>query len=191
MVYWGLEEVFYQWETIGVFEIVLPFLLIFAIVYGILSSTKFLGENQGVYVVVAVVLGFLSLRWRFFLSEFLSELFPRLGVALAVILAILILVGMFIASDERRYWGWGLSAIAVIAAAVIIYQTFDRLGYFTWGWGYTSDLAGLIVLAIVIIGVIIAIAAGSSKRDRNRLSGDIGFLPGVSWLANPTGKPPK
>ena len=85
---------------------------------------------------------------------------------------------MFIAEDETRYWGWGLGAIGALVAIIIFYQTFDRLGYSTWGFG--GDTAGLIVLAILLVGVIIAVAA-SGKKDSNRDAnkGNAKWLPWV------------
>ena len=43
------------------FQIIFPFLFIFAIVYGILSYTKFLGENKSIHSVIAVVLAIMAL----------------------------------------------------------------------------------------------------------------------------------
>jgi len=167
-LYGGLADIFYQWEYLGVFDYLLPFLLVFAVVYGILSSTNFLGRNRSVYVIIAVVIGLISLRWQYFLSSFLSEAFPRLGIGLTIILGLLILVGMFISEDETRYWGWGLAAIGFITAIIIFYQTFESLGYYMWGYG--SDTAGLIILAVLLIGVIIAVAASGGNRDRTTRS---------------------
>jgi len=165
-LYGGLQDIFYQWEYMGVFDYLLPFLLVFAIVFGILSSTKFLGKNKGVYVIIAFVIGLLALRWQFFFSEFLAEIFPRLGIGLAIIMTLLILVGIFISEDETRYWGWGLAAVGFVITLVIVYQTFDRLGYYMWGYG--TDTAGLIILAVLLIGIIIAVAASGGRRSEEK-----------------------
>jgi len=184
-LYSSLQDIFYQWEYMGVFDYILPFLLVFAVVFGILSSTKFLGKNNAVYVIIAIVIGLLALRWQFFFSTFLAEIFPRLGIGLAVILTLLILVGMFIAEDETRYWGWGLAAIGFIIALIIVYQTFDNLGYSSWGFG--NDTAGLIILAVLLIGVIIAVAAsGKRSGERTHGYGQTMFLPG--WGKESPGK---
>ena len=172
----SLVDILAQWEYYGVFDILLPFLLIFAVVFGIMSSTKFLGENKGVYVVVAFTIGLISLRWRYFVSDFMSEIFPRLGVGLAVLMTILILVGIFIARDESRYWGWGLASIGFIIAIVVVYQSFDRLGLSTWGYG--DDSVGMIILAVLLIGVIIAIAASGSHKSGDKSKGKAVFLSG-------------
>ena len=41
-----ITDVLNQWADWGVFAYILPFLVIFAIIYGILSNAKILGENM-------------------------------------------------------------------------------------------------------------------------------------------------
>jgi hypothetical protein len=77
----------------------------------------------------------------------------------------MIVLGLFIAKDERRYWGWGLAVVAFIIGIVIIFQAFDRLGYI-WGMGFLdSEFIGFIVLAILLVGIIIAVAAGGREKE--------------------------
>jgi len=176
MVFGSIADIFLQWDYIGVFDFVLPFLLVFAIVFGIISSTKFLGSNRGVHVVIALVIGLMSLRYQGFLSGFLSELFPRLGIGIAVLLTVMILVGAFIAKDEARYWGYGLSALAVIIAVVVIYQSFDSLGLI-FGSGFDSETVGFIILGLLIVGLIVAVTVSRSEST-DKHKGKAIFLPG-------------
>src|SRR3989338_10579622 len=90
-----------SWEQAGFFSYVLPFLLIFAIVFGILTKIKLFGaENKGLNAVVAIVVGLLSLQFSF-VPIFFSEIFPRMGIGLSVILAVFILVGLFLPSRSE------------------------------------------------------------------------------------------
>ena len=153
------------WESAGIFDFLLPFLLIFAVVFGILSTIGIFGKNKGVNVVIAVTIGLLALRLDF-VPRFFTEIFPRLGVGLAVILVALILMGLFVAADERRYWLWGLGTISVIAFFIIITRSFDVLG-----WLYTyagGDLAGWIIGAILVIGLIVAVSAAGAEKQPGR-----------------------
>lgn len=173
----SIVDIFYQWESLGLFDFVLPFLLVFALVFGILSSTRFMGNNKPVYIILAIVIGLMSLRYQYFLSTFMSELFPRLGIGLAVLLATLILVGLFIAEDEARYWMYGLAAIGVIIAISVVYQSFSASGFLS-GFGYESDLIGYIFLGILIVGVIIAVAVGGrsgTQTGRGRIKSITGW----------------
>jgi hypothetical protein len=165
MVLGSIADIFYSWEYLGIFDFVLPFLLVFAVVFGILNTTKVLGHNRGVSVIISVVIGLMSLRYRYFFSDFLSEMFPRLGIGLAILLTLLILVGLFIAEEEQRYWGWGLATIGFIITIVVIYQSFNNLGWYFGGFG--TDAIGFIVLAILIVGVIIAVGASGGKSSND------------------------
>ena len=151
-----------QWEAQGVFDFLLPFLLIFAVVFGILTTTNILGKNKGVHIIIAFVIGLLALRLDF-VPRFFAEIFPRLGVGLAVILSLIILIGLFVPQDEMRFWLWGLGAIAFVIAIVVISQSFEGFGWFSSG-SY-SDYVGWIIGAVLIIGLIIAVSSASGGED--------------------------
>ncbi len=162
MVFGSIADIFYQWEYLGVFDFILPFLLIFALIFGILDSVRPFGKNQSIYIVVALVISLMSLRFQNFVTDFMTELFPRLGIGISIMLAIMIMAGLFIADDVRRYWFYGLSALGSLIAIAALYQTFDILGWYSSGSG--SQEIGLIILGVLLIGVIIAVGASGSER---------------------------
>jgi hypothetical protein len=153
-----------QWQGYGVFDYILPFLLIFAIIFGILRSTNILGKEKGVHVIIALVVGALAI-WsgRGYVQRFFSELFPQLGVGLAVILSLVILIGLFINAKEARVWGWVLAVVGVIVWLVILVGSAENVGW--WGGGAIEDYAGLIIGAVLLIGVIIAVVASGGKKE--------------------------
>lgn len=161
-----IADILNQWQAVGVFNILLPWLLFFAVVFGILNTTKILGGHKGVQVIIAAVLGALAIQYNYF-SDFLNVMAPNLGIGVAVILAIMIIVGLFIPSDERRYWLWGLGAISFIVAIIVISNAFDALGYNSYLY---SDYVGYIVGAVLLLGLVIAVGAsgGDDKRDKGK-----------------------
>ena len=153
--------IFTQWEAAGVFEFLLPFLLIFSIVFGILTTTNILSKQKGLHIIIAVIIGLMSV-WAFnslgfTLGQFLTELFPRFAVGLSVLLVIMILIGLFVPDNDKKYWLWGLGAIGFIIAIVVITQTFDRFTGFSFGSNY-GDYVGWIIGAVILLGLIIAVA---------------------------------
>ena len=159
-----IADVLNQWQSAGVYDYLLPFLLIFAVVFGILESTKILGKQKGVHVIVSITVGLLALQLGF-VQIFFRELFPRLGVGLAVILALLIMTGLFITTKEAKYWMWGIAGVAVIVWIIILVGSTQTLGWFGSSFGgYMGDYAGLIIGAVLLIGVIIAVAASNSEK---------------------------
>ena len=156
-----IADILSQWQTAGIFDYVLPFLLIFSVVFGILASTNILGKQKGVNVIVSLVIGLLALRLGF-VQLFFAQIFPRLGVGIAVILALLIMTGLFINSKEAKYWMWAIAAIAVIIWIIVLVGSFESSGWFGLYGGYIGDYAGLIIGAVLLIGVIIAVVASNS-----------------------------
>ena len=156
-----IADILNQWQTMGVFDYVLPFLLIFTVIFGILEATNIVGKNKGVHVVIALVIGLLALRMGF-VQAFFTEIFPRLGVGLAIILALLIMTGLFINSEQAKYWMWGIAAVAVVVWIIILVGTFQNVGWIG-GYGFFEDYAGMIIGAVLLIGVVIAVVAAKSE----------------------------
>lgn len=152
-----------QWEAYGVFDYLLPFLLIFALVYGILDKIKVTGENRGVHAVIAVVVGLLALRMQI-LQDFFRTVFPRLGVGLAVLLVIVILAGLFM-GENKKQWYWGFGAVGVVIAIIIITQSFSDINGLGGG-GTWDNYAGLIIGAVLVLALVILVAvSGGSKSE--------------------------
>ncbi len=148
------------WGSAGFFSYILPFLLIFALVFGILTRVKIF-DNKAINGVIALVVGLLSLQFHF-VPMFFSEIFPRLGVGLAVILCLLILGGLFF-DPKNKMLNYGLLGVGVIVFLVVLVQTFGWLGWWNlqiWYYNWQGILGVVIFLAI--IGLIVG--SGSKKK---------------------------
>lgn len=167
----AIGDLLFQWEQAGVFNYVLPFLLIFAMVFGILSKMNMFGSKdgtstgKGINVVIALAVGFMSLQFNF-VSVFFSEIFPRFGIALSIILVLLILAGLFIDPKNKGFMV-GLSVLVLIIVAVVVLQSLDAFGWYAgYGVGYWFGGNWATVLGILVfVGLIIAVIAGSSKSN--------------------------
>lgn len=163
MAFGSMADILFQWENMGVFSFALPFLLVFVIVYGILTSTKFFGDNNKVYIIIALVVGLMSLRYENFFATFLSELFPRLGIGLAILLTVLILVGVFIGNKDN-YWRYILMAIGAVIAIAILWQVSGAMGYNLTD-SYGGESIGWLIFGVLLIGTIIAVATTGKERS--------------------------
>lgn len=143
----------------GFFSYLLPFLLIFALVYGILLRLDFFKGNKSVNGIIALAVGLLALQFEF-VPLFFSEVFPRVGIGLAIILVILILMGLFMPkANWVTYVLFGVSALIVI---IILIQSGGYFGsdigyWFSYNWPW---IAG-VVFMIIVISIIVN--AGSEK----------------------------
>ncbi|MEK6827230.1 MAG: hypothetical protein AABX99_01980 [Nanoarchaeota archaeon] len=82
-----LGDLLAKWEQAGFFSYLLPFLLIFALIFGILLKLNIFKDNKMVNGIIALSVSLMSLQFGF-VPDFFSQIFPRVGVGLAIILAI-------------------------------------------------------------------------------------------------------
>ena len=152
---YSIGDVLNRWADLGVFAYVLPFLMIFALVYGILIKTKILGDNKGVNATIALAFGLLALQFDY-VSGFYASIFPYAGMGLAVLLISMILLGLMGDPDKKGNKIW-LAIGAVIFAVVL----FAALGDTYWLGGVGYSLAGAapvlfgIALVVGVLGFII------------------------------------
>lgn len=167
----SIPEILSQWESAGIYDYVLPFLLLFAVIFGILSATSAFGKNKGVHVTVALVVALLATRLPM-VRDFFREIFPRAAVGIAIILVLVILVAAFIPDTHMSGWMIGIYSLGAIIALIVVFNSFNALNWFGSDWW--SDWGAWIIGALLIIGVIIAIAIperSSTTRSKFPLAG--------------------
>jgi hypothetical protein len=161
-----------QWEFIGVFDLMLPFLLIFAVIFGALTSTNILGGHKGVNLIIALVIALMALRLNF-VSAFFTELFPRFGVGLAILLVVVILAALFIPNQHKKGWAIGFAIAGVVIGIIAVINSSNQFNFF--GSFFWQDYWGMIIGGVILVIVIIAIFATSGKRPPD--SGPAIFTP--------------
>lgn len=160
-----------QWEALGVFTYLLPFLLIFAIIYSVLSFTKVFKGNKAVNAVISLAVALLALQFQI-VPVFFAEIFPRVGIALSVLLAIVIIGGFFAdPNKEGNEWiRWVLVGITAIILIVVLGGTFSSFGI-GWGlgggWFYAVNWSR-ILFVVIVVGLIIWIIFAGNKGNNEK-----------------------
>ena len=157
-----------QWEQAGVFSYVLPFLLIFAIIYGILSKTKIFGdENKNLNTVISLVIGLLALQFDF-VPLFFSEIFPKVCVGLAIILAMIIVLGLFLPNSATKF-NYLLLGAAAIVFFIVVSRSFSNLGYYASNsgiWNIIYANLGSITIIVIVIAAVSAVIGASAPTTQ-------------------------
>ena len=153
-----------DFERFGVFDYLLPFLLIFAIIFGVLTSTNILGGSKGINLIISLVIAILALRLEF-VSIFFTELFPRFAMGLVSIIIMVILVGLFIPQEAMKGWYIAFGIIGSLIALIVIVQTFGVFNYF--GSYFWQEYMSTILIWGFLIGGIIGIFMGAKKPGNN------------------------
>ena len=148
-----------QLADMDVFFYVLPFLLIFALVFAILQKIRLMGgefeDNKGVSAIIAASIGLLSLQFDV-VPIFFSEIFPRVGIALSVMLGLLVVLGLFI-DMEQTWTKYMFLGAAFITIFVILFQisavssAWYNLSYFFDSQTFTWAFLGLIVVVAIAV----------------------------------------
>jgi len=162
----AIGDMLNYWEQAGFFTYILPFLLIFSLVFGILTQIKIFKDNKAINGIIALAVGLMALQFPM-VSQFFSEIFPRLGIGLAIILIIMIFVGMFADPDSNAimYTLLGIGAIIVI---VILVKTAGAVGWSSgWWWQENWPMVAGIVGLFIVIGIIIGASNPSTSKSKS------------------------
>lgn len=174
----GFARVLERW---GVTEALLPFLLIFVIVYAILQKTKILGEDKkNLNIVVAIVVGLLvvipHVTGRFPPESdpvrIMNDALPQVSIVLVAVIFLLILIGVF----GQDYVMLGVTMpgwITLVSLVVIILIFGGAAGWWDSRFGNTLEnffgTEGIaIFIMILIFGIIIAWITSESKEREER-----------------------
>jgi len=151
----GIGGVLMAWADAGVFAYVLPFLMIFAVVFGILSKSEILGDNKGVLATISLTVGLLALQFGY-VRDFFATIFPYTGMGIAVLLIAFIFMGL-IGKEGKLQWVWfGIGAIIFL---VVLMASVDSFG--NWfgggfqGYGYDWPAIAAALLVLIVLGFII------------------------------------
>ena len=152
-------------EEYGFYDVVLPFLLVFTLVFATLQKIKIFGKESRKYNALIALALALMFTAATNLVEALNKYLPIIGVTLAAFLGIMLLLGMFGIKGESqgaKILGWVITGGVILAI----------------GFNYLSNLKGVssiykilgehainIIIFGVIIGIIIAVIKGGGEKE--------------------------
>jgi len=157
----NLYGVLQQWEQFGVFTVLFPLILVFAIVFAILEKID-LFKNRGVHLLIALVIGFFTVS-NPYVSGFFMYFFSNLGLGIAILLGLIILLGVALKPGEKT-WGW----IFGIFGGTIFLFVLVRSGLLGWMLGenfwYWFQANSVLVILLLIVAAMIGIVMMATKK---------------------------
>jgi len=155
---------------LGIYDVVLPFLLIFTIVFAILEKTKVFGTEKGapkknLNAMAAFVISLLVVASRE-LVAIVNESMANIVLLLLAVVAFLLLYGTFVKEGEPVFLegGWK-SAFMWVMLIGVVFIFLNAAGWLTpfTDWvasNWNTDFIGSIILVIIIIAFIGYITKG-------------------------------
>lgn len=150
-------------------EIVLPFLLVFTLVFAVLDKTKLLGEGKRqINAIISFVIGVVLIGFPF-ARDIIVKLIPFLAVSLVILFVFMLLYG-FIAGKKEDILSFGLKialgiifGLAVLVAVLWVTGVWDDIIEVVLFGEYSGKIL-LNVLMLAIIGGAIAIVVSGGKE---------------------------
>jgi len=181
----------------GFFDIILPFLLVFTLVYAILEKTMILGKvtvkdreiaNKNLNSMVAFVIGLLVVATANVVRA-INESLPNIILLAVVSFSFLVLIGIFMKSGELdfadKHKGWYRAFMIIMFIGVVaiflnsIYVISEGqeyslllivLNYITTGWD-TAVFGSIIMLIVVIVAIVLITKSGNKENKENKEGG--------------------
>lgn len=158
----SFENAIYYLESMGLTDAILPFVLIFTVIFAILQKAKVFGTESKKYnIIVALVVGLLVVIPHITgqypagsdVVEIINTAIPAVSVLIIAVIMFLVLVGIFF---ETEAGGW-VSSLVLLLSILAIVWIFGKAA----GWWYNMpfwlddpDLQALVVI-ILVFGIIV------------------------------------
>jgi hypothetical protein len=174
-------------DHVGLFDVVLPFLLVFTLVFGVLEKSRIFGTEKTPDDKKTVTRKNLNAMVAFCVSFFVvasAQLVALINIfvaRIALVLVILVMFMLLIGSLQKQQgndgfdflseWKW--LAYVVIAAVVLIFT--DGVGWLQPAWAYAtghwdSQLMGTVFLFAIVIGFIMYVTNAPKGEDKPKSS---------------------
>jgi|TARA_Y100000310_G_scaffold342807_1_gene447551 hypothetical protein len=192
----ALEEFFAALDGFGFTDVMLPFLLIFTVIFAVLEKSKVFGEekrnmNSAIALVFALTIVIPHVTGNLPAGIdpvlILNSVLPQVGIFVVAIVALMIMIGVF--GHEKIALGASMPGWVALISVIFLIVIFSSAA----GWGgsgitdwmdnsFGSDALAVVVM-LIVFGIIIAfITGGEGEREKigimSRLGTDLPQLLG-------------
>lgn len=174
-------DVLSQWENMGVFNVLMPFLLVFAITFAVLEKLEIFKGKRQINGIVAAVFGILVVRNQYVVG-IINRFLPNISLFMIVILMFLLLIGIFM--GEHKDWKNKLLPLAVVISLIFVIWSLSS-DYIGSKWALPDFLinldettkAGVLFIAI-FVGVIWFVTRNPTSPPGGRPTIDLSKIGG-------------
>lgn len=171
------EEGIRQLDNMGVLDVIVPFLLVFTLVYAILTKIKIF-EKASINSIIALALGIIPVfqhtlypNSKADVVPIINNAIPQVGVVIIAILMLMIILGMF---GSKLNLGKNAVSGGVIAIAVFIilfiFGSSAGLGFYDLPYWLRDRQIWALVIVLLVFGLIIKFITSDEKKDDKKKS---------------------
>ncbi len=173
-LYYNLERWIGIAENYGLTDVVLPFLLIFVILFGTLQKVKIFKQkkfNIMISLVISLLVVIPHVTNRYppgkDVIEIMNNALPAVSIVIVAIVMLFVMLGLFF--GEQKFAGASIGGwISVICIASIVWIFGSSAGWWS-GWNSVRNFFGedavSLVIIIVVFGLIINFITKEDKKE--------------------------
>ena len=174
MVATTFNNIVYYLQAYGVLDFLLPFLLVFTIIYAVMQKTKILGDKKNFNVIIALVLGLLfvvpHITGAYPLGydpvEIMNSSLPSIALIAVAAIMLLLLMGIF----GTDFAAASAPIIAIVSILFVVYIFGSALSLWSspsdvFYW-WTAELTELIIILLVFGVVVYMIVKEPSEKSQ-------------------------
>jgi hypothetical protein len=174
----SLTEIFRTLDAMGLTDVLLPFTLIFAVVFAILGIAKIFAEKKNIQIIVALVISLLVVVPHVTggypagkdIVEIMNNAIPNVSLVIIIVLMFLILMGIFGVPIDITKSDWIGPIVALLALGTVIFIFGSSAGWFGGGafpdWlGFlnNSETVSVILVILMFVAIVAFITGGGNK----------------------------
>jgi hypothetical protein len=178
----NLTDFILRLEQWGVANVLLPFILVFTIVFAIMQKTEILGKDKkNINVMIALVMG-LAIIFPHVLGIYppesdpvniINRALPNVSVIFVAIVMLLLLIGLL--GGEIKWLGTSISGWIAVASFLVIIYIFGRAAGWFGGrlpnwlvWLENPDTQAFIVI-LLVFGIIVWFITKDEKASKGNV----------------------
>jgi hypothetical protein len=175
----AFESFMQSLERVGFVDVLLPFLLIFTIIFAILEKTHILGEgkrnmNVGIAMIFALLVVIPHVTGNFPAGydpvAIINAALPSISLVIVAVIALMILIGVF--AHDRILLGMTAPGwVGLFSVVTLVFIFGSAAGWWTTGildWLdqiFGSDIIAILIM-ILVFGIIIAFVTGGGEHEK-------------------------
>ncbi|MEK6856808.1 MAG: hypothetical protein AABX49_02215 [Nanoarchaeota archaeon] len=178
------NDIVESFSDVGGFDVILPFILVFAVTFAVLRKIKLFGENKNVDAIVSLILAAFLVSSTTIVNV-LTGFLPRVSMIVLVLLMLILVVGIFSGGSE---WGGGWLFVGAIIAILSVLWALGAAA--EWDVPLVGEITEQDVGTLIVVGVFVLVIwlIVREPNDKNKSSA-VNFLENiVKGLKPGTGK---
>ncbi|PIN86590.1 hypothetical protein COV19_03665 [Candidatus Woesearchaeota archaeon CG10_big_fil_rev_8_21_14_0_10_44_13] len=179
------DDAIRQLEDLGLTDVLMPFLLVFTVVYAILHKTKILGdEKKNFNVMISLIMALAVIiphvtnpGSKYDVVDIINQSLPHVSLLIILVLMVLLLVGIFGVGPmwEGSSISGGIALIAFIAVVYIFGAAANFWPTVTWlNWLDDPETQSLIIVLLVFALIVWFITKEEPKPRREKFFDNVG-----------------